>query len=125
MEDKKYGPEENGVDTVNEPVVSVSTYGMSKELRDSDVLAKVRNLSHDDKVCLIRYIQEVDALAQGGETSNGPLGFYAENTEELNKRISEIEISMDDLETNGEREGEWFSSAELWEKLEERHPWLR
>ena len=32
-------------------------------------------------------------------------GFYAENTEELNKRISEIEISMDDLETNGERRG--------------------
>ena len=51
-------------------------------------------------------------------------GFYAENTEELNKRISEIEISMDDLEANGEREGEWFSSSEVWEKLEERHPWL-
>ena len=31
-------------------------------------------------------------------------GFYAENTEELNKRISEIEISIDDLEANGERE---------------------
>lgn len=125
MEEKRYNPEENGADHVSEPMAPASTYGMSQELRDSGVLAKVHNLSHDDKLCLIRYIQEVDAQTQEKEVANCSLGFYSENAEELNKRISEIEISMNDLEANGERAGEWFSSAEVWEKIEERHPWLR
>ncbi|MBO5615638.1 MAG: hypothetical protein J5932_05900 [Prevotella sp.] len=125
MEEKRYSPEENGADHVSEPMAPASTYGMSQELRDSGVLAKVHNLSHDDKLCLIRYIQEVDALTHGEDVPHGSMGFYTEDTEELNKRISEIEISMNDLEANGERAGEWFSSAEVWEKIEERHPWLR
>ena len=43
------------------------TYGMSDELRNSDLLTRISNLSVSDKQCLIRYISEeveVDQLEE-------------------------------------------------------------
>ena len=78
---------------VNEPAAAL-TYGMSAELRNSELLNMVRNLSHEDKVCLIRYIygtEKPDAV------------YYEElvddqqpyTMEEINARIDEAEAEID------------------------------
>ena len=49
----------NMSDFASEPEAAL-TYGMSDELRNSGLLSQVRNLSHEDKACLIRYIYITD-----------------------------------------------------------------
>lgn len=78
---------------VNEPATAL-TYGMSAELRNSELLKMVRNLSHEDKVCLIRYIYG---------TAEPDAAYYDElvdeqqtyTLEELNARIDEAEAEID------------------------------
>ena len=74
--------------SVNEP--AAMTYGMSSELRESDLLIKIRNLSHEDKKCLIRYLHQIDDNA---DEEMELLDFNSQpyTLEELNARIDESE----------------------------------
>ena len=92
------------------------TYGMSDELRNSDMLSRVQNLSHEDKACLIRYIyrtEEPDTTAYEGLEDN--LSPYT--IEELNARIDEAEKEMD--------RGEGKSFEEMMAGFKEKLLWLK
>ncbi len=80
-------------DIVEEPA-SALTYGMSSELRESGLLGKVRDLSHDDKACLIRYLHETDApdIAAFEDLDDNQQPY---TLEELNARIDEAEAEAE------------------------------
>jgi hypothetical protein len=77
-----------------EESASVLTYGMSSELRESGLLGKVRDLSHDDKACLIRYLHETDApdIAAFEDLDDNQQPY---TLEELNARIDEAEAEAE------------------------------
>lgn len=92
------------------------TYGMSPELRDSELLEMVRNLSHEDKICLIRYIYG---------TEKPDVDYYEEladdqqpyTMEELNARIDETEAEID--------RGEGKSFEEMMSGFKKELLWLK
>jgi len=75
----------------SEPALAV--YGMSPELRNSDLLQRIRNLSESDKECLIRYICHFVDTDDVYERLDDHLPPYT--MEELNARIDEAEQEMD------------------------------
>ena len=80
-------------DVVNEPVAA-ATYGMSSKLMDSGLLSIVRDLSHEDKTCLIRYIHETEVSnIEDFEDLNDNQEPYT--MEELYARIDEAEAGME------------------------------
>lgn len=103
-------------DNVVQEPASPLTYGMSAELRDSELLSMVRNLSHEDKVCLIRYIYR---------TEEPDAGYYEElvdnqqpyTMEELNARIDEAEQEID--------RGEGKSFEEMMNGFKKELLWLK
>ena len=70
------------------------TYGMSTDLRNSRLLDEVRNLSREDRLCLIRYIYDADesGLDKFEELANDQQPY---TMEELNARINEAEEEME------------------------------
>ena len=102
-------------DKVCEPAATL-TYGMSPALRESELLGKVSSLSHDDKVCLIRYIQQTDS--QGlNYWENLDDVFPPYSMEELNARIDEAE---DEIER-----GEGKSFEEMMDGFKQKLLWLK
>ena len=101
--------------TANEPAAALA-YGMSEELRNSNLLSKIKNLSHEDKTCLIRYIyrtDEQDATSfEELEDSQCPY-----TMEELNARIDEVEEEID--------RGEGKSFEEMMAGFKEKLLWLK
>ena len=101
--------------TASEPAAAL-TYGMSAELRESELLNMVRKLSHEDKVYLIRYIY-------GTEEPNAE--FYNElahgeqpyTMAELNARIDETEAEID--------RGEGKSFEEMMNGFKKELLWLK
>ena len=99
----------------NEPAAAL-TYGMSDELRNSDLLHQVRNLSHEDKACLIRYIYSVDEPnAEVFEELEDDACPYT--MEELNARIDEAEEEID--------RGEGKTFEEMMAGFKEELLWLK
>ena len=100
---------------VNEPAEAL-TYGMSTELRNSELLNMVRHLSHEDKVCLIRYIYG---------TEKPDAAYYEEladdqhpyTMEELNAHIDEAEAEID--------RGEGKSFEEMMNGFKKELLWLK
>ena len=80
-------------DIVEEPA-SALTYGMSSELRESGLLGMIRDLSHDDKACLIRYLHETEApdIAAFEDLDDNQQPY---TLEELNARIDEAEAEAE------------------------------
>ena len=102
-------------DIANEPAAAL-TYGMSDELRNSDLLHQVRNLSHEDKACLIRYIYSVDEPnAEVFEELEDDACPYT--MEELNARIDEAEEEID--------HGEGKTFEEMMAGFKEELLWLK
>jgi len=80
-------------DIANEPAAAL-TYGMSEELRNSELLTQVRNLSPADKACLIRYIYRTDELDTSSfDELEDDKNLYT--MEELTARIDEAEEEID------------------------------
>lgn len=105
----------NCKDTVNEPVLA-STYGMSSGLRESGLLSIVRDLSHEDKSCLIRYIHETeDSSIESFEELYDDKQPYT--IEELNARIDEAEAGME--------RGEGKTYEEMMNGFREKLLWLK
>ena len=92
------------------------TYGMSTELRESDLLLKIRDLSRDDKKCLIRYLHQID------DQVDKEMEFLDYNSEpytmeELNARIDEAE--------EGIEKGEGKSFEEMMNGFRRELLWLK
>ena len=101
-------------DIVDEP--AALTYGMSSELRESGLLSMVRNLSHKDKTCLIRYIYNTEEPnADTFEELKDEQQPYT--MEELNARIDEAEAEID--------KGEGKSFEEMMNGFKEELLWLK
>ena len=91
MEDNSRKGQECGF-TASEP--AALTYDMSPELRDSGLLMKIRDLSHKDKKCLIRYLHEVDN-ADSDEMDDLDYNLSPYTKEELDARIDEAEKEIE------------------------------
>ena len=102
-------------DIASEPAAAV-TYGMSEELRNSDLLSLVRSLSSEDKTCLIRYIYSTDEpnadVFEALEDAQCPY-----TMEELNARIDEAEEEID--------RGEGKSFEEMMAGFRKELLWLK
>ncbi|MBQ3752270.1 MAG: hypothetical protein II864_01840 [Prevotella sp.] len=102
-------------DAVCEPASSL-TSGMSESLRGSGLLSQVRDLSHNDKACLIRYIYATDELDVGvfGELNDDCQPY---TIDELNARIDEAEEEMD--------RGEGKTFEEMMAGFKQQLLWLK
>ena len=102
-------------DIASEPAAAL-TYGMSSELRNSELLTQVQNLSHEDKVCLIRYIYRTDMpeTTPFDELEDDQCPY---SMEELNSRIDEAEEEID--------RGEGKSFDEMMAGFREKLLWLK
>ena len=95
------------------------TYGMSDELRNSDLLDRISNLSLSDKQCLIRYISEeveVDQLEEDEWDRQDTTGLEPYTLDELYARIQESEDEIS--------RGEYYTAEQSREMLKKEFPWL-
>ena len=103
---------------VSEPIAM--TYGMSDELRNSDILSRISELSISDKRCLIGYISE-EVEKENLEEDEWDLQDTSDlepyTLDELYARIEESE--------NDIREGRIYTEAEVREELRKEFPWLQ
>jgi two-component SAPR family response regulator len=90
--EEKPNKEQNPNPIVKEP--AALTYGMSSELRDSDLLVKIQDLSHEDKRCLIRFIHETDTVGFD-EMDDLDYDLNPYTMDELNSRIDEAEKEIE------------------------------
>lgn len=103
---------------VSEPMAM--TYGMSDELRNSDLLSRISDLSFNDKQCLIRYISEeveVEGLEDDEWDSQDASDLEPYTLDELYARI---EASEEDI-----RKGNVLTAQESRELLKKEFLWLQ
>ena len=104
---------------VEEPSPAL-TYGMSEELRNSDLLWRIRDLNLEDKTCLIRYIQHDINEEQEREDDfwgSIPAGIIGPKTQE--EAIERAKAA-----TERYQRGEILSAEEVRTQLKERFEWL-
>ena len=109
---------ERVMDIVAEP--AAMTYGMSEELRNSDLLQRISRLSLNDKQCLIRYISEeveVEAMEDDEWDRQDTSDLQPYTLDELYARIQESEDEIS--------RGEYFTEEEVRKELKEEFIWLR
>ena len=101
-------------DMASEPIAM--TYGMSADLRNSRLLNEVRNLSREDKHCLVRYLYDTneDGLNNFEELNDNQQPY---TMEELNARIDEAEEEIE--------RGEGKSFDEMMAGFREKLLWLK
>ena len=96
------------------------TYGMSDELRNSDLLNRISNLSLNDKQCLIRYISEeveVDSLEEDEWDREDTSDLEPYTLDELYARIQESEDQIN--------RGEYYTEEQVRKELKEEFLWLK
>ena len=96
------------------------TYGMSDELRNSDLLDRISNLSLSDKQCLIRYISEeveVDQLEEDEWDRQDTTGLEPYTLDELYARIQQSEEDI--------KNGDVYSEQEVRAELRREFLWLQ
>ena len=94
------------------------TYGMSDELRQSDLLQRIDLLSTSDKRCLISYIsEEVDSLEEDEWDCQETSDQEPYTLDELYARIQESEEDI--------RNGRILTVEESRKQLRERFLWLQ
>jgi len=92
------------------------TYGMSSELRNSDLLWRISNLEHQDKICLVQYItHEMENETEEDEVWD-KLGIGPQSIEEAKMRLDEAEAEFD--------RGEYSTEEEVRAELRAEFPWL-
>ena len=103
---------------VSEPLAM--TYGMSDELRNSDLLSRISSLSLSDKQCLIRYISEeveVEGLEEDEWDRQDTTGLEPYTLDELYARIEESHAAY--------LRGDVLTENEAREELKKEFLWLR
>ena len=102
---------------VSEPIAM--TYGMSDELRNSDILSRISGLSISDKRCLIGYISE-EVEKENLEEDEWDLQDTSDlepyTLDELYARIEESHQAY--------LRGEVLTAKEAREELRKEFPWL-
>ena len=109
---------ERVMDIAAEP--ATMTYGMSEELRNSDLLQRISRLSLNDKQCLIRYISEeveVEAMEDDEWDSQDTSNLTPYTLDELYARIEESERQY--------QSGEYYTATESNKLLKEKFLWLQ
>lgn len=99
---------------------AIMTYGMSEELRNSDLLQRISRLSLNDKQCLIRYISEdvqVEAMEDDEWDTQDASNLTPYTPEELYARIEESEKEY--------QRGEYYTTDESNRLLKEKFLWLQ
>ena len=97
-----------------------ATYGMSDELRNSDLLSRISVLSLNDKQCLIRYISEeveADQMEEGPWETQDTSDLEPYTLEELRARLRESHEQY--------LRGEYLTEEEAREEMRKEFPWLR
>jgi len=105
-------------DSAQEPMAM--TYGMSDELRNSDLLDRINGLSINDKQCLIRYISEeveVDGFEEDEWDRQDTSDLKPYTLDELYARI---EASEQDI-----RMGRVKTEKQVREELRKEFLWLQ
>ena len=93
-----------------------ATYGMSTELRNSDILPRICNLSQSDKKSLIQFIyQTADPDAELFDSLHDERAPYS--LDELNARVDEAEAEI------GRGEGKSF--VEMMKDFRKELLWLK
>lgn len=103
---------------VSEPMAM--TYGMSDELRNSDLLSRISGLSLSDKQCLIRYISEeveVEELEEDEWDRQDTTCLEPYTLDELYARIQQSEEEI--------RLGKVKTEQEAREELKREFLWLQ
>ena len=95
---------------------TAQTYGMSETLIESGILNKVRDLSHEDKSLLVRYIygSEAAGVEDFADFANEGLPY---TMDELNARIDEAEAGIE--------RGEGKSFGEMMDGFRKELLWLK
>jgi len=112
--------EQNNHHTGKATEPTAMTYGMSDELRNSDLLSRISSLSLSDKQCLIRYISEeveVNSLEEDEWDRQDTTGLQPYTMDELYARI---EASEEDV-----RNGRILTVEESRRQLREKYLWLQ
>lgn len=95
------------------------TYGMSDELRHSDLLSRISSLSVSDKQCLIRYISEeveTDQMEEDEWDRKDTSDLKPYTLDELYARIQESEEQY--------QRGEYYTAEQSNALLKEKYLWL-
>ena len=96
------------------------TYGMSDELRNSDLLTRISSLSLSDKQCLMRYISEeveVEGLEEDEWDRQDTTALEPYTLDELYARIQQSEDEI--------RRGKVKSEQQVREELKSEFLWLQ
>lgn len=97
-----------------------ATYGMSDELRNSDLLSRISVLSLNDKQCLIRYISEE---VEADQTEEDP--WETQDTSDLEPyTLEELRARLRESHEQYLR-GEYQTEEEVREEMRKEFPWLR
>ena len=92
------------------------TYGMSPELRNSDLLWRISNLEHQDKICLVQYIRHEMEYEAEEDKAWDKLEIGPQSMEEAKMRLDEAEAEFD--------RGEYSTEEEVRAELRAEFPWL-
>lgn len=96
------------------------TYGMSDELRHSDLLSRISSLSVSDKQCLIRYISEEVETEQMEEDE-----WDRQDTSDLKPyTLDELYARIQESHEQYLR-GEYYTEEEVRKELKEEFLWLQ
>ena len=96
------------------------TYGMSDELRNSDLLDRISSLSTNDKQCLIRYISEeveIDGLEEDEWDRQDTSDLEPYTLDELYARLQESHEQY--------LRGEYYTAEQSNALLKEKYLWLQ
>ena len=96
------------------------TYGMSDELRNSDLLDRISNLSTQDKQCLIRYISEeveIEGLEEDEWDRQDTSDLQPYTLDELYARLQESHEQY--------LRGEYYTAEQSNVLLKEKYLWLQ
>jgi len=112
--------EQNNHHTGKATEPTAMTYGMSDELRNSDLLSRISSLSLSDKQCLIRYISEeveVNSLEEDEWDRQDTTGLQPYTMDELYARLQESHEQY--------LRGEYYTAEQSNAMLKEKYLWLQ
>jgi hypothetical protein len=71
------------------------------------------------------YANTVEQDEESPQIPVGKLGFYTDNPDEFEARVSEIEADLDEVETGHEDPEKWMTSEQFNQELFRVFPWLQ
>lgn len=107
MEEKKYPVMEEGN----------SGYG-GMTAAESAVAYAIKRPASSGIVCMNEEAEKIDRIPLG------MFGFYTDDPEVFEQRVTEIEADMDEVDAGIEDPEKWIQIDDFWAALRKEHPWL-